>query len=72
MEASMFKLGDVVSLRSGGARMTVEAVEGDEVHCVWTTNTGSDKDRTFDAGMLKDADEPKVSINIHMGEKTEP
>ena len=30
-----FQPGDVVQLKSGGPRMTVENVTGDEVECVW-------------------------------------
>lgn len=31
------KVGSVVRLKSGGPRMTVEAVEDGEVHCEWFT-----------------------------------
>lgn len=30
-----FELGDVVTLKSGGQRMTVEEVDGDDISCVW-------------------------------------
>lgn len=30
-----FKVGDVVRLKSGGSRMTIEKVDGDDVLCVW-------------------------------------
>lgn len=30
-----FKVGDVVSLKSGGAKMTVEAVSPDLISCAW-------------------------------------
>jgi uncharacterized protein YodC (DUF2158 family) len=30
-----FEVGDVVKLKSGGERMTVEGVEDGYVHCVW-------------------------------------
>jgi uncharacterized protein YodC (DUF2158 family) len=29
------KIGDVVSLKSGGPRMTVDEVRGDQAHCTW-------------------------------------
>lgn len=35
METEEFKVGDVVTLRSEGCRMTVEKVEENEVSCVW-------------------------------------
>jgi len=68
----MFNAGDVVELRSGGTKMTVEAIEGNQITCVWTTASGSVKRDTFDAALLKDANEQKVNINIIMGEKSEP
>lgn len=37
-----FQAGDIVLLKSGGPRMTVHAVDEDDVHCVWT-----EKNRTF-------------------------
>ena len=30
-----FKLGDVVQLKSGGPSMTVEAISGNDVVCIW-------------------------------------
>ena len=30
-----FAVGDVVQLKSGGASMTVERVDGDDMSCVW-------------------------------------
>ena len=32
---SDFRIGDVVQLRSGGTRMTVEHIDGDQVACTW-------------------------------------
>lgn len=29
------KIGDIVKLKSGGYKMTVEDVKEDDVHCVW-------------------------------------
>lgn len=31
-----FKEGDVVRLMSGGAKMTVESINGDYAECVWS------------------------------------
>lgn len=30
-----FRVGDVVQLRSGGTRMTIEHLDGDQVACTW-------------------------------------
>ena len=30
-----FKVGDVVQLKSGGPKMTVNRVDGDEISCEW-------------------------------------
>ena len=35
----MFKVGDVVVLKSGGPRMTVESVANEVAHCVWFEKT---------------------------------
>lgn len=34
--ADIFELGDVVQLKSGGERMTVEEIEGSYISCVWS------------------------------------
>jgi len=37
LEAAMgFNVGDVVMLKSGGSRMTVESLGHESVHCVWS------------------------------------
>ncbi len=35
-----FKPGDVVTLKSGGAAMTIESTSGSEAHCVWQVDAG--------------------------------
>jgi uncharacterized protein YodC (DUF2158 family) len=45
--------GDLVRLRSGGPLMTVDAVSGDQVECVWTGDNGQTDDATFPAKMLQ-------------------
>lgn len=35
MENERIKVGDVVSIKSGGSRMTVEKITGDSVECAW-------------------------------------
>lgn len=34
-EVSPFNVGDVVQLKTGGPKMTVEAVDGNGVKCAW-------------------------------------
>ena len=46
-----FKIGDVVMLNSGGIAMTVKAVEGDAVHCIWSEGKKQVRD-TFHPDML--------------------
>lgn len=46
--ASPFKPGDVVRLKSGGLKMTVWKIDGNEVHCVWANDAGS-----FDRGFFR-------------------
>jgi uncharacterized protein YodC (DUF2158 family) len=45
--------GDLVRLRSGGPLMTVDAIKGDQVECVWTGENGETDDATFPAKMLQ-------------------
>jgi len=35
MSGEAFKVGDVVQLKSGGVRMTVERIDGEDISCVW-------------------------------------
>ena len=46
-----FKVGDVVVLKSGGPRMTVEEIEGQEVQCVWFDKT-TQKRGEFNVALL--------------------
>lgn len=48
-----FERGALVRLRSGGPAMTVSAVKGDQVECVWTDDTGQPNDATFPAIILQ-------------------
>lgn len=48
----MFKVGDVVSLKSGGNWMTVEGTSEEGVDCVWMSDSGLLHERTFDEEML--------------------
>lgn len=47
-----FAIGDVVALKSGGISMTVEAVEGDSIVCIWMDGKNLQK-ATFGSGTLK-------------------
>lgn len=66
-----FKPGDLVRLKSGGPRMTVERVgkditgDGDEVSCVWTELVGKKTSVNRDAFppvVLKSADDSPPGV----------
>jgi len=59
----MFKIGDVVVLKSGGPRMTVEKVDGTTVHCKWFEKD-KQKQGTFDAAMLASGVRRAASIRF--------
>lgn len=48
---SEFMVGDVVRLRSGGKRMTIEQIDGDQVACAWFEGETLER-ATFIAGAL--------------------
>ena len=48
-----FERGALVRLRSGGPAMTVSAVKGGQVECVWTDDTGQANDATFPGIVLQ-------------------
>jgi uncharacterized protein YodC (DUF2158 family) len=48
-----FDRGELVRLRSGGPMMTVSAVKGDQVECIWTDDSGQPDDATFPADVLQ-------------------
>lgn len=52
--AETFVVGDVVQLKSGGASMTVEKVDGDVISCVWFEGKKAQKE-TFGSGTLEKA-----------------
>ena len=54
----MFKVGDIVQLRSGGISMTVSAISKDSVQCQWFTANSLLKSAQFDPAMLKEAAQP--------------
>lgn len=57
----MFKIGDVVVLRSGGPRMTVEKIDGTTAHCKWFEKD-KQKQGAFDAAMLASGARHAVSF----------
>jgi len=48
---AQFKVGDVVQLKSGGSKMTVDAVS-DRIWCMWFDGT-TQKNGNFPPGALK-------------------
>ena len=49
--ADAFKIGDVVQLKSGGPPMTVKALDGDDLICIWFDGKRT-LDGRFPAGAL--------------------
>jgi len=47
-----FQVGDVVQLKSGGVRMTVEEIDGNDVTCVWFEGKKAERN-IFAAGVLQ-------------------
>jgi uncharacterized protein YodC (DUF2158 family) len=59
MAASTFKTGDVVQLKSGGHKMTVQAPSTipDHVFCEWLDSDGNPHGQPFHRDMLVKADD---------------
>lgn len=58
-----FGVGDLVRLKSGGQLMTVEAVHGDNVECVWHEKVKGKTEvgrSTFAAATLEKASKPTI------------
>ena len=53
MTDNQFKPGDVVSLRSGGPRMTIANVNGQGAFCEWFTDDQQLQSRSFVITSLK-------------------
>ncbi len=53
MADNQFKPGDVVSLRSGGPRMTVASVDGQSAVCEWFSDDQHPQTRSFALTSLK-------------------
>jgi uncharacterized protein YodC (DUF2158 family) len=56
-EDTVLKVGDVVSLKSGGHLMTVAAIDEGSITCGWSLK-GDTKSKSFPAAALKEAVEP--------------
>ena len=56
-----FVKGDVVELKSGGLRMTVEKIDGDEIHCVWSEGRQVRRE-TFNVAVLQKYVPAKVGV----------
>ncbi len=46
--STKFSKGDVVQLKSGGPRMTVDDLDGNRVGCIWFDREGKPAYRAFD------------------------
>ncbi len=71
MSDCKFETGQVVHLNSGGIKMTVEAVDGDDVHCVWTDRQQKLIRDTLPASCLSDGGDRigKLLQEIHESEE---
>ena len=61
-----FEVGDVVILKSGSARMTIAAVDGDMAVCVWVDKGKSYRDR-FELVTLKKYETPSYFGTVVRG-----
>ncbi len=52
-----FEVGDVVVLKSGTTKMTIEGYDGEEYDCVWHNVNDELKQHTFNPDLLKKVDD---------------
>lgn len=64
--AEQFSAGDIVQLKSGGERMTVEEVNGNEITCVWSESKKLQR-QVFVAATLKVYKPPAVGFSVVRG-----
>jgi uncharacterized protein YodC (DUF2158 family) len=64
-EATVFEIGDVVRLKSGGHLMTVVSIDQGSVTCDWSVR-GDIKSKSFPAAALEPAD-PPLSLEAMLG-----
>jgi uncharacterized protein YodC (DUF2158 family) len=65
-EDAVFKVGDVVSLKSGGHLMTVASIDQGSVTCDWSVR-GDIKSKSFPAAELKQAAAPLTLEQLVLG-----
>jgi uncharacterized protein YodC (DUF2158 family) len=54
---AQFKLGDIVSLRSGGPLMTIAMVDGKTAFCEWFSDDQQPQSRSFALTSLKQSEQ---------------
>jgi uncharacterized protein YodC (DUF2158 family) len=67
----VFKVGDTVTLKSGGHLMTVASVDEGSVTCDWSLR-GDIKSKSFPAAELQKADGTVSPISINIVRYAEP
>jgi uncharacterized protein YodC (DUF2158 family) len=53
MPEQQFKPGDIVSLRSGGPRMTIASIDGQMAYCEWFSDDQHPQSKSFALTSLK-------------------
>jgi uncharacterized protein YodC (DUF2158 family) len=64
MPDEQIKPGDIVSLRSGGPRMTVAAIDGRGALCEWFTDDQQPQSRSFTLASLKLDDRQMTATDV--------
>ena len=64
----MFNKGDVVALKSGGPRMTVDKVEDGRAVCVWFDKS-TEKRGVFDVELLAPSQRAAVGVMVSRGRR---
>jgi uncharacterized protein YodC (DUF2158 family) len=57
-----FQLGDIVRLKSGGEKMTVESISDDLVDCVWMNDKKVER-HSFEPVVLEKVTRPAVAVS---------
>jgi len=58
-----FIVGDVVQLKSGGVKMTIEEIDGNDISCVWFEGKNSHR-QTFVSATLKKYVPSPVGVRV--------